>query len=273
MPVEITVTGADDVVLDQVATDGGYPVTHQGGTRNRIEQVAEDAGAGAVPWVSDANAIIWLAENLGAGLVYRFANAGVGGAIISEDGKTIKRVLTEAVASMEQSSAGPLTYDVEGVTTAVVFDCTQSGEIVLSPQMVDTIMASGGDAGITANYRFWVMIGFGGVSGQNTGFFIRAVRDGGYDIAASSWGTGETTEGSVDTVEPPQEVKIVCDAVAGEMTLVVDDVVIGTANMPAEPMAINISIDEYKQMEVVGEDNEVSITLASHTVPLMEVQL
>jgi len=64
MPVTITASGSDDVVLNQVAADGGYPVTHPGSTRNRIEQVAADAGAGQVPAVSDRNAIEWLAEAL-----------------------------------------------------------------------------------------------------------------------------------------------------------------------------------------------------------------
>lgn len=66
MPVTITATGANDVVLDQVASDGGFPVTHAGSTRNRIEQVAEDAAAGDVPAMSDRNAIEWLAGALGA---------------------------------------------------------------------------------------------------------------------------------------------------------------------------------------------------------------
>lgn len=69
MAVEITETGDDDVVLAQVATDGGYQVTHQGSTRNRIEQVAASGGLGPVPAVSDRNAVEWLAGELGAGYV------------------------------------------------------------------------------------------------------------------------------------------------------------------------------------------------------------
>jgi len=75
MPVEITATGSDANVLEQVATDGGHPVTHQGSNRNRIEQVAADAGLGAVPWLSDAGAIVWLADNLGAGAFSYSLNA------------------------------------------------------------------------------------------------------------------------------------------------------------------------------------------------------
>lgn len=76
MAVEITATGADDIVLDQVATDGGYQVAHVGSTRNRIEQVAADAGAGPVPAVSDANAVIWLAGSIGGAVCYLLEPGG-----------------------------------------------------------------------------------------------------------------------------------------------------------------------------------------------------
>lgn len=75
MPVEITATGSDANVLQQVASDGGHPVTHQGSNRNRIEQVAADAGLGAVPWLSDAGAIVWLADNLAGAIACVYALA------------------------------------------------------------------------------------------------------------------------------------------------------------------------------------------------------
>ena len=92
MPVEITATGSDSRVLEQVAKDGGHPVTHQGNTRNKIEQVADDAGAGAVPWLSDAGAILWLAENL-AGFTWALSGefaalASVQAATVSDDWTT-----------------------------------------------------------------------------------------------------------------------------------------------------------------------------------------
>ncbi|WP_290516901.1 hypothetical protein [Alcanivorax sp.] len=76
MAVVITETGADDVVLDQVATDGGYPVSHTGSTRNRIEKVAVAAGAGLVPAVSDSNAIVWLAGSIGGSVCYLLEPGG-----------------------------------------------------------------------------------------------------------------------------------------------------------------------------------------------------
>ena len=73
MPIAITSSGHDENVLEQVATDGGYPVTHTGSVRNKIEQVAADAVAGDVPAVSDRNAIEWLAGEIGGAVCYALA--------------------------------------------------------------------------------------------------------------------------------------------------------------------------------------------------------
>lgn len=135
MPIEITATGADDIVLAQVAADAGHPVTHAGSTRNRIEQVAGAAGVGAVPQFSDRNAIEWLA-GLMAGYVScvyaigdQLADAQAmnpltdGVATVSVDGLTASYVIQSALVTSETYNAA----QVGAAEAAITFEDISEG--------------------------------------------------------------------------------------------------------------------------------------------------
>jgi len=124
MPVQITATGSDDNVLEQVAGDGGQVITHTGSTRNRIEQVAAAAGVGVPPQFSDRNAIEWLAGVLDAvgALAYNLLQAAAG-LVLSNGNMTVTHTTT---------GAGPgsmIAMPTDGPVGGVAYDGAQAGQI------------------------------------------------------------------------------------------------------------------------------------------------
>jgi hypothetical protein len=251
MPVVITANGSDDETLDQVATDGGYPVTHSGSTRNRIEQVAASAGVGVPPQFSDRNAIEWLAgvmEAVGI-LVYNLLQAAAG-LVLSNENMTITYTTT---------GAGPgsmVAFPADGPVGGVAYDSQSAGQIRVD--FVAPLVARTAGVGDVYTLALGLLTRAGATL---LGPSLVQKEDGNWRVVEN--GLGTIADG---LAAPPTYFEVGVDPVSSQLTLTVEGQAPQVVAYVPQEIVVAVEVVEYPDV-AAGADLVIEL---SSTLPVVE---